>query len=439
MRGLTSTVALVVVLAGLVAYIYFVDSKRPAGGTETKEKPITVAAEQIEEFQLKAASGETSRVAKSGETWQIVEPKPADADSTAMSTLASQLASVEVQRVVDENPSDLKQYGLNPPRIEVGYRLKGEKEFRRLYVGDKTPTGGDLFAKTPDKSRVFLIASYFDSTLNKTPFDLRDKTVLKFEREKADGLILAKGSNEMQFSRMGTDWRITKPIMARGDYAALEGLVTRLSSSQLDKIVTEDPKDLKEYGLDKPVETATVLAGSSRATLMFGKTTEGGMFAKDAARPIIFVLEPTLLKDVDKDISEFRRKDMLDGRSFNTNRIEVKRGSETFAFEKTKGSDDKEQWKDAAGKAADMAKVEDLLTKLSNVRAQSFEATPNAALKMPAVTVTIRYDENKNETVTLAKTGSDAFASRSDESGGAKVEASAYDEVMKAIDALKGT
>jgi hypothetical protein len=425
------------VLAGLVGYIYFVDSKRPAGGTDTKEKPITVEAEQIEEFQLKAASGETSRVTKSGETWQIVEPQKTDADATAMSTLASQLASVEIQRVVDENPSDLKQYGLNPPRIEVGYRLKGQKDFRRLYVGDKTPTGGDLFAKTPDNNRVFLIASYFDSTLNKTPFDLRDKTTLKFEREKADGLILAKGSNEMQFARAGTDWRITKPIMARGDYAAIEGLVTRLSSSQLDKIVTEDPKSLSEYGLDKPVETATVLSGSSRATLLFGKTTEGGMFAKDAARPIVFVLEPTLLKDIDKDISEFRRKDMFDGRSFNTNRIEVKRGSETFAFEKSKSADGKEEWKDAAGKAADTVKVDDLLTKLSNVRAQSFESAQNAALKMPALTVTIRFDENKNETVTLAKSGSDAVAGRADESGSAKVEATAYDEVMKAIDALK--
>ena len=33
MRGLKSTIALVVVLAGLGAYIYFVTSKMPAGGS----------------------------------------------------------------------------------------------------------------------------------------------------------------------------------------------------------------------------------------------------------------------------------------------------------------------------------------------------------------------------------------------------------------------
>ena len=437
MRGLTSTLALVVVLGGLVAYIYFVDSKRPAGGADAKEKPITVEAEQIEEFQLQSASGEKSRVTKSGDAWKIVEPEAADADSTAMSTLSSQLTSVEVQRVVDENPGDLKQYGLNPPRIDLGYRLKGEKEFKHLFVGDKTPTGGDLFAKTPDKNRVFLIASYFDSTLNKTPFDLRDKTVLKFDREKADGLLLVKGTKEMQFSRMGTDWKISRPVAARGDYAALEGLLTRLSSAQMDKIVSAEPKDLKEYGLDKPSQMATVIAGSSRASLLFGNKTEGGLYAKDASRPMVFVVEPTFAADLDKDISEFRRKDMFDARSFSTNRLEVKRGADAVAFDKTKAADGKEQWKDAAGKMVDLMKVEDLISKLSNLRAQSYEATTNAALKTPALAVTIRFDESKNETVTLAKSGSDAFGARTDEPASAKLDASLYDEVVKALDALK--
>ena len=54
MRGLTSTLILVVVLAGLGAYIYFVDSKRPAasadGSSATKEKVFTVEADKINEL-----------------------------------------------------------------------------------------------------------------------------------------------------------------------------------------------------------------------------------------------------------------------------------------------------------------------------------------------------------------------------------------------------
>ena len=59
MRGLTSTIALAAVLLGLVGYIYFVDSKKPASGAaEAKAKAFTVEADQIEEIQFKPASGE---------------------------------------------------------------------------------------------------------------------------------------------------------------------------------------------------------------------------------------------------------------------------------------------------------------------------------------------------------------------------------------------
>jgi len=60
-RGLKSTIALVVVLIGLVAYIYFVDSKKPASDApEAKAKAFTVDADQIEEIHIKPASGDAS-------------------------------------------------------------------------------------------------------------------------------------------------------------------------------------------------------------------------------------------------------------------------------------------------------------------------------------------------------------------------------------------
>ena len=48
-----------------------------------------------------------------------------------------------------------------------------------------------------------------------------------------------------------------------------------------------------------------------------------------------------------------------------------------------------------------------------------------------------RFGENKTETVTFGKSGSDAFASRSDEPGAAKLDAMGLDEAMKTLDAVK--
>lgn len=441
MHGIKSTLLLLVVLGGLAGYIYFVDAKRDPTAADAKPKAfVELLPDAIDEITIRNGSGDTSRVQRVGGDWRIVEPSTADADTGVVGTVTSNLASLEVQRVVDENPTDLAQYGLNPARIDVAFRLKDQKDFQRLLVGEKTPTGGDLFAKRPNENRVFLISSFLDAIFNKTTFDLRDKAVLKFERDKADGIEVVDGSTTLQFARSGAEWRIVKPVAARADYAAIEGLMTRLSSTYMQKVVTPvvapEAGHLKAYGLDRPALTATVLSGSSRATLLIGRVDEGGRFAKDAARPEVFTVEEALFTDLAKDFPEYRRKDTFDARSFTANRIEARRGDETLAFEKMT-ADGKETWRNAGGQNIDIAKVEDLIAKLSNVRAQSFETAAPAALKMPALTVTIRFDTNKTEAVTFGRSGADVFAGRADEPGAAKVDAMMFDEAVKALDALK--
>jgi hypothetical protein len=434
-RGVT-TLILVVVLAGLGGYIYFVDRDRPVAGTEPpKAKAFDVSPENIEEVVVTNAAGEQARVQRQDANWFLVEPEKAEADSVAVASVTSSVASLEVQRVVDENPTNLSQYGLEPPRIDLAFRVKDSKDFQRLLVGEKTPTGGDLYAKKPNENRVFLISSFLDSSFNRTAFDFRDKTILKFEREMADGVEIAAGPQTVQLSRQGTEWQLLKPVAVRADYAGAEGIITRLSTGQMQRIVENEATDLRQYGLDRPSLTATVSVASSRATLLLGRTTEGGYFAKDAARPTVFTVDEGLATELKKTVADLRRKDVFDARSFTTTRVEVRRGAETLAFEKTKEAD-KEVWKNAAGQVVDSAKVEDLMTKLSNLRATSFEDA-HASLKMPVLTVTVRFDENKTETASFGRAGADVYASRGDEPGAAKLETNLFDEAIKAVDALK--
>ena len=141
--------------------------------------------------------------------------------------------------------------------------------------------------------------------------------------------------------------------------------------------------------------------------------------------------------DLEKDAGTLRRKDMFDGRSFNATRVELKRGGETLAFEKSKGKDGKDVWKNAAGKDMDTTKVEDMLTKLSNIRAQLFQDRVDPALKMPTLSATLKLDNNVMETVTFARSGNAVLASREGEPGSATVEVMAFNDAMSAIDAVK--
>lgn len=438
MRGLKSTVALAVVLLGLVGYIYFVDSKKPASGAaETKAKAFTVEADQIEEIQIKPAAAESSRAEKTNGTWQLVEPEKTDADQGQLTNTATSIASLEVNGIVDDNPSDLAQYGLNPAKLDVAFRVKGEKDLRHLLVGEKTAAGGDLYAKRADEKRVILISSYLEGTFNRTPFDLRDKTLLKFDHEKVDGLEIARGGAVTQLAKSNGEWAIVKPYRARADFGTAEAAISSLSSTQMQKIVSPTAVDLQAYGLDRPAVTTTVISGSARATLALGKVEGDSTYARDVSRPMVFTIPQATAVDLQKDAGMFRRKDMFDGRSFNASRVELHRGAETLTFARSKDKDGKDVWRNAAGTVVDTAKVEDMLTKLSNIRAQLFQERVDPALKMPTLVATVSMDNGKTETVTFARQGDVVIANRADEGGSATVEAVALNDAMMAIDALK--
>jgi hypothetical protein len=199
-------------------------------------------------------------------------------------------------------------------------------------------------------------------------------------------------------------------------------------------IVDPEGGNLAKYGLTKPTGSIVVAAGSTRATLTLGSTDNALLFARDGSRPMVFTVAPVLKNDVIRSVGDFRRKDLFDARAFTATRVELKRGADTVTLEKSKGEKG-DVWR-AAGKDVESGKADDLLTKLTGLRAQSYDAQAHSSLKKPALVVTISFDEKKQETVTFGRSEKDVYASRSDEPGAAKLEASGLDEVIKALDAL---
>lgn len=433
MRGLRSFVGLLAILIALGAYLYFVESKRtPGDDAEKREKVFAVEADAIDEVTIKSEAGERTTVKKNGAEWQVVAPVAAPADAAELSGITTNLSTMEQQRLIDENPADLKDYGLAEPRVEVAFKSGGQEQ--RLLIGSKTPTGADLYAKTGAQSKVFLIASFLESTFNRSAFDLRDKTALKFDRDKADRVEIVTGDRTIAFAKTGTEWRIEQPAGGRADLAAIEGLIARIGSLQMKKLEAAEPGDLKSYGLVTPVATVRVGSGSSQAALLLGSPAgEGEVYAKDASKPAVFTVESTLLDDLKKGADEYRQKDLFDARSFNATRLEVARGGQAFVFERVK-EQDAGKWRQTApvAKELDASKMQALLSSVTGARAESFvTAAPAGAATEGVFTLTFN---DKQERVSFLKAGSDAYAVRDDVT--AKVETTVVDGILKALDEL---
>jgi uncharacterized protein DUF4340 len=447
MRGVRSTIALIVVLAGLGAYIYFVTWKRPDTPDTGKklDKVFSVASDKINEIKITPASGEATTARKENGTWKLAEPVATAADESEVSAIANTLSSADVVRIVDENPTNLNDYGLSNPRIEIDFKAEGDKNPHKLYLGEKTPTGSDLFARKDDDKKVFLIAAFQETSLNKSAFDLREKNILKIDRDKIDSVDLAAGSQSLTIAKEGSEWKLKKPLDVRADYGTVEGLIGKLQTARMKSIVADNasPADLKKYGLDKPQATVDLHAGSAKATLVIGgKADDNAVYARDASKPMVVTVENSLLDDVKKGPDDYRRKDLFEFRAYNATHVEITHNGQTALFDRVKsdkeGAPDK--WRRVSPNAGDVDKdkFDAFLAKLANMRADKFvSSNAGTGLDKPAMTVAVKFDDGKKEErVSFGQAGSDVYASRPGEPGAAKTDTTDFNESLKSLDEL---
>ena len=450
MRGLWSTLALVVVLAGLGAYIYFVESKRPAAsssvdGEPAREKFFTVETDKINEVKL-THKGQTTLLRKGDGGWKIVEPVQVDADPPEAISLAQAISNLESVRPVVDNPADLKQFGLAEPQIVVEFKAEGGAA-GSFKLGGKNPTQTEIYAMKGGENKVVLVSSFQESSFNKEPFALRDKKILKFDRDKADALTLNKGAGSLELTRADSEWKVTRPVPGRSDYSAIEGFLTRLSSANMSKLLEENAADLAKYGLDKPSMTVSVGSGSAKATLLVGKTENDQTYAKDASRPMVFTVDSTLQTDLNKGFDDYRKKELFEFRPFGLAKLravlDAPGGPKTYEIEKVAPAKpgDAETWKvtrvGGSSHNADSAAMDDLLNKLAGIKAESF-VTGNAktGLDKPALVVSVSYDEGKFERVRFGVVGDNAYGRRDGEELVGKIDTNSMKAAMQAMDLI---
>jgi hypothetical protein len=447
MRRGTSLLGLLLVAAALGGYIYFVELKRdPSSTAETKtEKVFTLTPGSIETVEITNAAAETTRVVRQDASWAITAPEATEADTVEVATVVSSLESLEQTRVVVEAPEALAPFGLDPARMSITFTVAGETTPRRLLLGNKTPTGGDIYAQVDGSPKVFLIGAFLEDTFNKSPFAFREKSVLKFARDAADALTITQGSSRLALSRSGNEWRLSAPLNARADFGAVDGIVSRLFQARMATLVTADgTKTLGTYGLDRPQVVVTVGSGSSTAELALGAAeSETHVYARDLARPMVFTVEKALADELKKTPEDMRVKDLFAFRSFNATTVTITSAGTAFTFTKKAGEGENaaDVWSltTPTTRIVDAAKMTDLLTTTSNLRAESFAA--RALTSGEVVTVTVTFTDASSpttETITFRKSGTVVQAIREGEPGAAVVSTVDFDRVISLLQEIAG-
>ncbi|MFZ0136059.1 MAG: DUF4340 domain-containing protein, partial [Candidatus Sulfotelmatobacter sp.] len=148
---LRSLIVATFVFFALAGALYWSEHRKPTdeiAKASANTAPVILKLDEasITKFEVKAKNAEPVVLTKSNSgSWEIVQPKPFRADQSAVSGALSSLSSLTSERVVEDKTSDLKQFGLDHPAVEIDVTEKDNKN-HQLLIGDDTPAGGAVYA-----------------------------------------------------------------------------------------------------------------------------------------------------------------------------------------------------------------------------------------------------------------------------------------------------
>lgn len=337
----------VILLAVLGGFVYFYEFKGEANreeGKEASEELFPVKTQEITRIFLERGS-EKIQILKQNGQWLISSPLAARADQNSIDEIVRNLSSARISRYLS-GVRNLSEFGLQSPKLTLEFRTSQGNSFH-IDVGEKDYSEAHAYVKASTHSEVLLVPAYLISSMDKTLLELRDRRLMEFESDKVTRVEMSAGHDHIVVEKSGADWRMIRPVAARGDSLGISSFLMDLSNSEAADFVDQSESNLKKYGLDPPGETLTITLGdgpqASQKELHVGAKTGDNCFARLEGAAALFKinndtaakLHPTAFTLRDKHLVTFKSEDLLG--------VTVRAERSVYEFEK--GTSKEAQWK----------------------------------------------------------------------------------------------
>src|ERR1700686_220817 len=113
--GFFTAIGVLIVLGGALWWSNKPPTAPAASKTPPAPKLIAVDAKQIEGIRLAKAGSPPIELAKLADSGTMVKPAAMPADQDAVNMLTGSLATLNADRLIDEHPANLNEFGLTSP------------------------------------------------------------------------------------------------------------------------------------------------------------------------------------------------------------------------------------------------------------------------------------------------------------------------------------
>jgi len=408
-RGL---IVAAVVLAVLGGVLYWSQHHKPAENAPSTATtaPIILKVDpaSVTSLVVKQKGAAPVTLTRAGASqWKITSPGDYPADNPSVSSMLTSLAPLVSDSVVDEHASNVSQYGLSDPTLELDVTSK-DNQTSHLLLGDDVPTGGDVYAQVAGNPRVFTAPSYAKTSLNRSLNDLRDKRLLPVDSSSVSSIDLDRKGQAIAFARIQKGWQIEKPQSYRSDNYQVDDLLSQLTGAKWDPSVNAEDAG-RDFSHATPVATAKLTGGFGNDTLEVRKEKDA-YYAKSSAIPGAWKIDSSnassLDADLERGLDDYRNKQLFDFGYTDPEKIEYRSDATSIVLTRADKT-----WM-SNGRKMDSDSAEALVTAVRDLAAAKFV---DSGFSNPTIDLTVTSDGGKRvEKVQLEKTKDGAIAKRDD-------------------------
>lgn len=372
-----------VILAILVAILggYYLWSERQPKPDTGSPRLFPFDKSAVQEVTI-TRDATTLALKRDGDGWRMTQPVEARADRGPVASLVSSLTLARIERMVEEKATNLADFGLDPPTVRIGLKVKDKAEPVILLLGKNTPTGSWAYAKQGDSPAVLILSATLKDDLQKTPTDFRDKTILAFDPTKTTRVELRSKDGTIVAAKAGEEWRLEQPIQTRADSFAIERLLSVVRDLKAKEFVAEGTRDIAKYGLSRPDIRVTISERDAAAskTVLIARRGGGASQGVEEAPPggekgeayialeggrQVFLVDGKILEDLRKSPLDLRAKRLLAVETKAVKEIRIVWPNATIALER-----DGDTWtlKEPQAAPAESGKALDLLSTVTGLQ-----------------------------------------------------------------------
>lgn len=305
--GRKGIILALIIFIGLGFYVFLVEKKKPVSEGK-KEIILKFDKDKARRLILSRDEKEIVLNRDKDDKWQITSPLITKADDEVVKDLVNDLSGLESSQNLEVEPSEWEDFGLKKPKFEVTVLIEGNRE-EKLAFGDKNPAGTSTYTRLRGKDKIYLVPIYQADSFNKEVFDLREKRLLLFDKEKVTGVELIYGGEDILLEKHGEEWQVVKPVKDKGDKYEIDGLISDIYDLKADGFIDKIEEN-ETYGLDVPEVKAVINVGGVEKKILLGKKAvekEGTIYASVEGDSRLFLVSDDFLSRLKKDPSELKK------------------------------------------------------------------------------------------------------------------------------------